>query len=141
MLTSILFILVSFAIGAAAGAFLAFYMGRPVRAGKAAPLMKRLIPSCIALLLLLILLFLKDLFPGQTRLFLLAFLPAFAVTLAGTSLGLEKRDLKMMELAFVFRIPDLSRIRCIDLPACRPVLILSICISGAASLLLGLLNI
>ena len=63
--------------------------------------------------------------PGILKLILSVFFSAFTLTGLGTAKGLEDRDQNLLEMAYVFFIPDKSRITYIDLPACRDKLVLS----------------
>ncbi len=126
--------ILAFALGAAGGAFLAMHLGRPVKAGKAAPYGKRMIPVIIPILLLgLVLRFI----PGMSKVFISVLLAAFCLVCGGTTQGLEKRDGKLLEMAFVFRIPSSARMQYIDLPACRATLVRSAQIAGIVSALIG----
>ena len=132
--------MLGFLTGAAAGGCLAFLTGRPVKAGRPAPFIKRQALVIPGLLFLILLLCFRNAASGGLRLFLIVFLAAFCITSAGIGMGLEKRDPKLLELAFVFRIPTMSRIKYIDLPACRSSMILTMCLAGVLSVLLGCLD-
>ena len=138
---NIIILILGFLTGAASGGLLAFLTGRPVKAGKPAPCVKRLLPVIPGILLLVLLFCFGKSVSGGLRLFLLVFAAAFCIALAGVCLGLEKRDPKLLELAFVFRIPAMSRIKYIDLPACRSFVIVTICAAGVVSMLLGFLDL
>ena len=75
--------------------------------------------------------------PGILKLILSVFFSAFTLTGMGTAKGLEDRDQDLLEMAYVFFIPDKSRITYIDLPACRDKLVLSAMIAGPVSAIIG----
>ena len=137
----ILLIIAAFLCGTAGGCALAFFMGKPVHAGKPAPFVKRILPAFLGILLLVSVFVFGGALSGTARLFLTVFPAAFCISLAGTALGLEKRDPKLLELAFVFRIPVLSRIRYIDLPACKNVLAGTLCTDAVVCAVIGVLQI
>ena len=107
----------SSAAGSAAGCILSLYLGRPDKRAKTDPFSKRILPLCAGFLLM-----------------------ALAIPAApgmGTAKGLEDRDQNLLEMAYVFFIPDKSRITYIDLPACRDKLVLSAMIAGPVSAVVG----
>lgn len=126
--------ILAFAAGALCGALSAFYMGRPVNAGKPASYAKQFLPVIAAAVLLGVAL---RLIPGIGKLFLSVLLTAFCLVSAGTTMGLKGRDIKLLEMASVFRIPAASRMQYIDLPACRTILVRSAQIAGIVSALVG----
>ncbi len=126
--------ILAFVLGGAGGALIAMHLGRPVTAGKPAPYGKRMIPVLIPVLLLG---FVLRFLPGLGKVFASVLLAAFCLVCEGTNRGLEKRDGKLLEMAFVFRIPASARMQYIDLPACRASLVRSAQISGIVSALIG----
>ena len=112
----------SSAAGSAAGCILSLYLGRPGKRAKTDPFSKRILPLCAGFLL---------------KLILSVFFSAFTLTGMGTAKGLEDRDQDLLEMAYVFFIPDKSRITYIDLPACRDKLVLSAMIAGPVSAIIG----
>jgi len=126
--------ILAFALGGACGALIAMHLGRPVTAGKPAPYGNRLIPVIIPVLLMG---FALRFLPGMSKVFVPVLLAAFCLVCEGTTRGLEKRDGKLLEMAFVFRIPASARMQYIDLPACRAALVRSAQIAGIVSALIG----
>ena len=112
----------SSAAGSAAGCILSLYLGRPGKRAKTDPFSKRILPLCAGFLLMALAILAA---PGILKLILSVFFSAFTLTGLGTAKGLEDRDQNLLEMAYVFFIPDKSRITYIDLPACRDKLVLS----------------
>ena len=131
---NIVLTILAFALGAAGGAVLAMYQGRPQRGGRVAPLTERLIPAVISVVLLGLGLWLL---PGKASLFAASLLTAFCLVLIGTAIGLGKRDRQLIEMASVFRIPVTAGMQYIDLPACRTHLVRSAQAAGVVSALAG----
>ena len=102
----------SSAAGSAAGCILSLYLGRPGKRAKTDPFSKRILPLCAGFLLMALAILAA---PGILKLILSVFL----------------------EMAYVFFIPDKSRITYIDLPACRDKLVLSAMIAGPVSAIIG----
>ena len=104
----------SSAAGSAAGCILSLYLGRPGKRAKTDPFSKRILPLCAGFLLMALAILAA---PGILKLILSVFFSAFTLTGMGTAKGLEDRDQDLLEMAYVFFIPDKSRITYIDLPA------------------------
>ena len=125
----------SSAAGSAAGCILSLYLGRPGKRAKTAPFLKRILPLCAGFLLMALTILAA---PGILKLILSVFFSAFTLTGLGTAKGLEDRDQDLLEMAYVFFIPDKSRITYIDLPACRDKLVLSaMIVAGPVSAVVG----
>ena len=124
----------SSAAGSAAGCILSLYLGRPGKRAKADPFLKRILPLCAGFFLMALSVTAA---PGILKLILSVFFTAFTLTGLGTAMGLENRDQNLLEMAYVFFIPDKSRITCIDLPACRDKIVLSAMIAGPVSAVVG----
>ena len=112
----------SSAAGSAAGCILSLYLGRPGKRAKVDPFSKRILPLCAGFFLMALAI---PAAPGILKLILSVFFSSFTLTGLGTAKGLEDRDQDLLEMAYVFFIPDKSRITYIDLPACRDKLVLS----------------
>ena len=124
----------SSAAGSATGCILSLYLGRPGKRAKTDPFSKRVLPLCAGFLLMALAI---PAAPGILKLILSVFFSAFTLTGLGTAKGLEDRDQDLLEMAYVFFIPDMSRITYIDLPACRNKLVLSAMIAGPVSAIIG----
>ena len=124
----------SSAAGSAAGCILSLYLGRPGKRAKVDPFSKRILPLCAGFLLMALAI---PTAPGILKPVLSVFFSAFALTGLGTAKGLESRDQNLLEMAYVFFIPDKSRITYIDLPACRDKIVLSAMIAGPVSAVVG----
>ena len=124
----------SSAAGSAAGCILSFFVGRPGKGAKTDPLIRRILPLCAGLLLMVLSILIV---PGILKLILSVFFSAFTLTGVGTAMGLESRDRNLLEMAHVFFISDRARITYIDLPACRKKLVLSAMIAGPVSAAAG----
>lgn len=126
--------ILSSAAGSAAGCILSLFLGRPGKKAKIDPLSKRILPLCAGFLLMALAILIA---PGILRLVLSVFFSAFTLTGFGTAKGLENRDPKLLEMAYVFFISDRARMTYIDLPACRDKLVLSAMIAGPVSAAAG----
>ena len=124
----------SSAAGSAAGCILSLYLGRPGKRAKADPFSKRILPLCAGFLLMILAI---PAAPGILKLILSVFFSAFTLTGLGTAKGLESRDQALLEMAYVFFVPDKSRITYIDLPACRDKIVRSAMIAGPVSAVVG----
>ncbi len=124
----------SSAAGSAAGCILSLFMGRPGKRAKVDPFVKRILPLCAGFLLMALAILAA---PGILKLILSVFFSAFTVTGLGTAKGLENRDQALLEMAYVFFVPDKSRITYIDLPACLDKIVLSAMIAGPVSAIVG----
>lgn len=124
----------SSAAGSAAGCILSLYMGRPGKRAKVDLFAKRILPLCAGFLLIALAILAA---PGILKLFLSVFFSAFTLTGLGTAKGLENRDQALLEMAYVFFVPDKSRITYIDLPACKDKIALSAMIAGPVSAIVG----
>ena len=109
----------SSAAGSAAGCILSLYLGRPGKRAKTDPFSKRILPLCAGFLLMALAILAA---PGILKLILSVFFSAFTLTGMGTAKGLEDRDQDLLEMAYVFFIPDKSRITYIDLPAVSAII-------------------
>ena len=127
--------ILSSAAGSAAGCILSLYLGRPGKRAKTAPFLKRALPLCAGLFLMALAILAA---PGILKLILSVFFSAFTLTGLGTAKGLENRDQGLLEMAYVFFVPAMSRITYIDLPACGDKIALSAMIAGPVSALVGL---
>ncbi len=131
---NLIYTLLASAAGSAAGCILSLLLGRPGRGAKPDAFSRRVLPLCAGLpLLVLALLFA----PGNLRLILPVFFAAFTLTGLGTAKGLEKRDPRLLEMAYVFFLSDKARMTYIDLPACRDTAVLSAMIAGPVSAAVG----
>lgn len=130
----LIFTVLSSAAGSAAGCVLSLFLGRPGKMAKTDPLSKRILPLCGGFLLMALSILLA---PGILRLILSVFFSSFALTGLGTAKGLADRDPKLLEMAYVFFIPDKSRMAYIDLPACQGRIVRSAMIAGPVSALVG----
>ena len=117
----------SSAAGSAAGCILSLYLGRPGKRAKVDPFSKRILPLCAGFFLMALAI---PAAPGILKLILSVFFSSFTLTGLGTAKGLEDRDQDLLEMAYVFFIPDKSRITYIDLPA-------SAMIAGPVSSIIG----
>ena len=124
----------SSAAGSAAGCILSLYLGRPGKKAKTDPFSKRVLPLCVGFLLMALAI---PAAPGILKLILSVFFSSFTLTGLGTAKGLEDRDQDLLEMAYVFFIPDKSRITYIDLPACRDKIVLSAMIAAPVSAIIG----
>ena len=133
----------SSAAGSAAGCILSLYLGRPGKRAKVDPFSKRILPLCAGFFLMALAI---PAAPGILKLILSVFFSSFTLTGLGTAKGLEDRDQDLLEMAYVFFIPDKSRITYIDLPArityidlpaCRDKIVLSAMIAGPVSAVIG----
>jgi len=124
----------SSAAGSAAGCILSLYLGRPGKRAKTDPFLKRILPLCTGFLLMALAI---PAAPGILKLILSVFFSAFTLTGLGTAKGLESRDQDLLEMAYVFFVPDRARMTFIDLPACRDKTILSAMIAGPVSAVVG----
>ena len=122
--------ILSSAIGSAAGCILSLFLGRPGKRARTAPFAKRILPLCAGFLLMALAILVV---PGIPKLILSVFFSAFALTGLGTARGLESRDQDLLEMAYVFFVPDRARMTFIDLPACRDKTVLSAMIAGPVS--------
>ena len=125
----------SSAAGSAAGCILSLFMGRPGKRAKVDSFVKRILPLCAGFLLMALAILAA---PRILKLILSVFFSAFTLTGLGTAKGFENRNQGLLEMAYVFFVPAMSRITYIDLPACRDKIALSAMIAGPVSALVGL---
>ena len=124
----------SSAAGSAAGCLLSLYLGRPGKRAKTNSFLKRILPLCAGFFLMALAI---PAAPGILKLILSVFFSSFTLTGLGTAKGLDDRNQNLLEMAYVFFVPDKSRITYIDLPACRDKLVLSAMIAGPVSSIIG----